>query len=332
MAISQSLNERLDSLGDDGNSSMSDGSPDAGLFGNTESPPEDTGQGDVSGVGFIGIEPEEQSKTDIQNEWKLAENLSDDTIIAYDGDKPLTVRDLRDGSLRYSDYTKKTQEVASIRNTAQGFIDQLMPYKDVIEGISSEDANARQQAILKLAEMAEVELPRSRPRDENGRYVAQPKDEPVDSESELIDLDQLIPGTDAYEIAERFNKTVSNFKAQTSRLERLEQSQSEFFRGLQMQQQEMQLAESLGTIAEGWKNAGLPEVDTESAKALVGQPITPEMAMFWANRNNVFKFNAKQAIARLNGAAPDEIIGSGARQPVSAQGKGLYEFVSEKFG
>lgn len=271
------------------------------------------GQATTPETGFIGFDPNEQPEPSGAQtaQFRLAETLQPDTVVAYDGDKPITAQEVQNGYFRQSDYSRKTQELAESRKSIESQQQWFEANKTYIEGLQSPDPEQRAAVLTQLADAFGVRenLARSfapaRERAPDGKFTAAKTDLLDPDEYDEISRPVVLAANAAIE---RANALEAQNKALDDRFGKLEQTVNQFQEGLQTAQQQQQLAQEIATLSAGWQERGFKDVDAGAAMALVGKPITSEQAMFLAHREQLLKHNYAAAEARFKagGKVPNE--------------------------
>lgn len=250
-------------------------------------PPEGTEAGPTQGL--IGVTEQPAEAAQPVSTYKLAEGLDPNTVVAVGPNgEALKASDIPDGLLRQADYTRKTQELATIRQQAE-IVAQEFPQAakwitengqhigtvaPLVEALATGDQQAFQNALVSLAEQAGVTLPSNRQRDASGRFVAQ-----AEPQDELIDLETLEPGTVAYDMAVRANSLIQKNQALETKFDGVNSKLDKFFGQVETEQRTQQVQAELSGIASEWSGLGLQGVDIAGARKLVGQQINPTQAM-----------------------------------------------------
>jgi len=298
-------------------------SPVSGTQAGGTEPPTDGQNKPTEGNGAVHLESLFEDQSDKQQDQRPFElKLPADTVVGETPDgKPITLADLESGYLRHEDYTRKTQE---IQETVSLFKELEPYYKAITEG-SDEEALGAVLEILdqrglgdRLAELfagAQGSAPQG--------VAGQPAAPYANSSGSYstIDLSAFAEGTPEYELAKRYNELVQMNSGFASELERVNSQFVQLVEAIERSAAQEQAKRKINEIASNWQSKGFSNIAVDKAYELIGQPITPEQAMFLAHmedlirhqaaylvsKNMVPKPNEPGALSSRNGVRPDEL-------------------------
>jgi hypothetical protein len=242
---------------------------------------------------LIDLEDSSVSKeNEVTNKFKL--ELDPEAVVAVleDG-TPLKATEVEAGYLRQSDYTKKTQELATARKDHEDLINWWEGgSKDIVLGLYDKDMSVRVQALNIIAQNAGIDL---------GTLNSAPSKE----EDTLIDLTQFDEESEAWELANKLNKATQARINEAKKVSDLEKKFNDFTNSLESKVKTQETVNEIEKLADSYKKKGLTDIDTESASKLVGQPMTPEQAMIMSHYKKILEHNIK-AVKSQSTQVPNE--------------------------
>ncbi len=266
---------------------------------------------------MIGVEPE-QAQTQQQIEWQLAQGIDPTTVLGKFGDKDLTAAELKDAIMLRADHTRKTQELATQRQSQQEAIDFYESNRDYLTRLQADDVNERKAVLQEIAKNFGVDLT-PKARDEQGRFTSQGAQDEL-----LYDLAQ-ISDPDEHAFAQRHNRTVEAAQAANARVDKLEGILSQLVNGVTSAQQQMQQTHEAEAIATDWKAKGVENIDIQGALGFVAKGLSMEDAMFLANKQAILAHNARVAQGAQT-QRPNEPGGTTAKNGFDGSGMSLEQF------
>jgi len=241
--------------------------------------------------------------------------------------KPVTAAEVRDGYMRTSDYTKKTQELSAKRKEAEQYEQWYRSSEPYLTGLNSNDPAERAATVQKIAQDFGVELgsQSSRQRDERGRYTsAQSQDD------DLLDLEDFQPGTEEYTAAQRWNNQVVQNRELRDQLKGLQQSFEQFATGVQTTVQQNQQRAEAEAVAQSWTASGLQGIDVDGAMQLVGKPMDVNQALRLHHFEAILRHNHRLAAGGTQTNTPNEPASSAGPGRGSLKGVSLTRAFEER--
>lgn len=240
--------------------------------------PVDSGQASIAPIGIEEGQPQTPTEGS-EGEWKWAEGIDPEAVIGTRPDgSPIKAGDAKSYHHLQPTFSKATAELAELKKH------EALDYWGKID---SPDDEAALAALLDIAQRRGLNLngQAERPRGTNGQFAK------ADTGEGLVDLEGLIPGSDEYEQAERYNRAISEARTANTKLSALEQKFDKFVGGLSDAVAMQEARTQAESIAGEWIKGGFEKVDLDGAMALVGKPMTAEDAMFLAHKKAMMLHN-----------------------------------------
>lgn len=322
MSLDAALESAHTQLGTDGGGDQ----PPAATQAPASTPPPE-GQGTPASPGqYIGFTPDQPDTQQIATDgagFRIAETLQPDTVVAYDGTRPITAAEVQHGYLRQADYTRKSQETADTRKQNEQAIQFFEQNKADIERLYSSDPLVRAQVLGDIAQRFQIPAPQTR--QPNGQFAPAQQASQQASTASAGALNPEDWGDDAKPLVDYANGLAT-------KLADLETKFTGFTQNLQTAQQQYAAQQEAATLASTWQGAGLREIDMAGAQKLVGQPMTATQAMQIANLDRLLRHThaVTLAQAKAGGQMPNEAGGVNGRGNTSAAGKPFGTYVEER--
>lgn len=289
---------------------------------------------------FFGAEPSKTPDGDGEgtpssSDGKIELAIDPDTVVGKTADgKPVTAAEVQRSFLREADYTRKTMDIADVRKKAETYDAFVQENGAILADLDSGDEARVMRGLQQIAQARGVQFPAASdgvPRGPDGRFTSR-QGEPQFS---AIDLDDFVPGTVEYQMAETINHLVdlNQRNPQVAALEAKLAQQEQFFNSLNQGLQESQVRSEMESLAGWWASEQqFKDADVDGAMKMVGQPINPAQAMQLHHMSKYMKHMLN--IARGNTTPPD-VFGepaAGGSAPVNPSGTSLTGYMQRIFG
>lgn len=301
---------------------------DQGVPQSQGSAPAPTGQPDVQpdqnaaaiqpDVSFLGIKGLGDEPTSQATEFTL--DIPKDTVVGKDAQgNPITAEAF------HGKFAEVQKGFAEYKQNAEPAIQFLAENAEILEAFASNDVNRVRDTLVEIGKSYGIDFsaqPSSNGRERDpgtGRFTK------TGQSASTIDLEKF---KEEYgEDSPAYQNAVALQDA-NARIEKLQT----MFDGLTSTAQETHQAQvieqQLNSLTTKWSEKGVEGINNQAAKALVGQSITPEMAMQLANLPQIVKFLMKQQSGRPNDPTSNL---SAENSAMRNQGKSLTERIHDKF-
>lgn len=285
---------------------------------------------------FFGQEPEgDPEGTPNVQDGNIELALDPDTVVGKTPDgKPITAAEVQRSFLREADYTRKTMEIADVRKKASDYDTFVQENGEILADLDSGDESRVIRGLEAIAKARGVQLPNQAPpqsqRGPDGRFLSKSQ-----SEFQPIDLEELVPGTSEYQMAQTVNRLIElnqQNPEMTALKEELTQMRG-FFNTLNQGIQTNQMRSEMDALAGQWSTkVNFKEADIDGAMELVGKPISAVQAMQLHHMSKYMKHMV--TLAQGNQSPPNVFSepAAGGSAPVNPENMSLAGFISRRFG